>query len=253
MKVDNFNNFVGQKRNLFLLKILAANSIKNDNALKHILISGLPGTGKTFLVKLIAEKLKRPLIRLQGNNLQRVEDINSILMNIKTNSLVFIDEIHAINPNIEELLYSAMDEKLYSLFLGQGSNSKIINLELPSFTMIGATTKIAQMSKPLVSRFTIKIYFDAYNESDIFGILKNKIEKQQVKFTKIAIDILSSVGKNNPRIALSTLEKMVEFAEYFETNIIGKKELNNFLKKACIYKYGFKRGRCQLFKNIKKL
>ena len=236
--MNNFDDFVGQQRNIFLLKVLVTNCLKNSLPLKHTLISGPPGTGKTFLIRLIAKNLERPLIRLQGNNLQRVDDINSILMNIKENSIIFIDEIHAINPNIEELLYSAMDEKMYSLFLGQGSNSKIINLELPSFSMVAATTKIAQMSKPLVSRFSLKIYFDNYRDGEIRDILIDKINVLKCSFTKKAIDILATVSKNNPRIAINTLEKMMEFANYYDIEKVGKQELKKFLEKACIYKYG---------------
>src|SRR3989344_5197262 len=158
LRPDNFDDYVGQERVKENLKILLSAAKERDHSPEHLLFYGPPGLGKTTLAYLIAKEIGVPIKVTAGPAIEKVGDLASILTNLSPGDVLFIDEIHRLHRSIEEVLYPAMESGILNIIIGKGPGARTIALELPPFTLIAATTRIAMLSAPLRSRFSGGIF-----------------------------------------------------------------------------------------------
>lgn len=173
IRPSNFIEFIGQNKLVTTLQTMISGCKHRREPLDHILFFGPPGTGKTSLASIIGNELGVKVHFLQGSLLEKKADILCIFANINEGDIVFIDEIHSINKNVEELIYSAMEEFKIDIIIGPEGNSKVMRMNLKPFTLIGATTKVNLLSQPLKDRFGFHGRLNPYSIEDILKIVKN--------------------------------------------------------------------------------
>lgn len=220
LRPEKFSDYIGQeviKKNLHILLTAA----KERNAPpEHILLYGPPGLGKTTLAHLIAKELNANLKLSSGPAIMKVGDLAAILTNLTPGDVLFIDEIHRLNKMIEEVLYPAMESGKLDIIIGKGPSARTIQLDLPPFTLIGATTRISLLSSPLRSRFSGGTYrLQYYTEDEISTIVKNSAK---ILGTNVPDDAAFEIAKRSrftPRIANYYLKRARDYAQVHKANI----------------------------------
>ncbi|MCQ3915220.1 MAG: Holliday junction branch migration DNA helicase RuvB [Mycoplasmoidaceae bacterium] len=211
LRPNNLKEFVGKQTLKQNLKTyLKASSIHNE-PLDHCLFYGLPGTGKTSLAFIIAKEQKANIKIIQGSTIQKNLDVYNFALTIHENDVVFIDEIHGINKACFELLYSLMEDFSMDITIGKDFNSRTTRIKVPKFTLIGATTSLTKIPKPLEERFGIQFYFEDYSLDEIKIIISNAIKKVNVKLTEDEILAIATNSKGIPRNALTILSRVIDF------------------------------------------
>lgn len=223
LRPKNFKEYIGQdeiKKNLHIA-IKAAK--KREEPLDHILLHGPAGLGKTTLAHIIAKEMGVHIKMTSGPALEKQGDLAAILTNLKENDILFIDEIHRLRPAIEEVLYTAMEDFGIDIIIGQGPSAKSVRLNLPRFTLTGATTKVSLLSSPLRDRFGNIFKLAFYSNEDIFEIIKRTANLLNFKIEDSAADKISKSSRQTPRIANRLLKRIRDFAEVKGLNIINLK------------------------------
>lgn len=222
IRPKNFEQFIGQQRLVETLKVLISSSRKRKKPLDHILFYGSPGTGKTTLANILATETQSKIKYIQGPLLEKKSDILSMLANVEKGHIIFIDEIHSINKNIEELLYSAMEEFVIDIQIGVEGESKIMRMKLPEFTLVGASTKISSISLPLKNRFglTAKIY--EYTSEEMKKIIQNSSNILNIEISEELVHYVVDFTNKTPRIANNLLKRIRDFAIVEDTKTISK-------------------------------
>lgn len=238
IRPSDFENFIGQKKLVETLQILISSSQQRKHSLDHILFYGPPGTGKTTLANIIANQLEAKIKYVQGPLLEKKSDVLSILANISQNTIIFIDEIHGINKNIEELLYSAMEEFVIDLQIGVDGEKKIMRMKLPNFTLIGASTKLAQISLPLQNRFGYVAKIVNYTTDEMIQIIKNSASILKLKLNTEIIKYIASFSNNTPRIANNLLKRIRDFALVLNVKKIDREIIDKTFDNIGIYSQG---------------
>ena len=220
LRPNNWDEYIGQKNikdNLWIL--LEAAKIRNEPP-EHILFHGQPGLGKTTLSYLIARELGRPVKTTSGPAIERVGDLASIITNLEAGEILFIDEIHRLNKNIEEVLYPAMERGVLDIILGKGPSARTIQLELQPFTLIGATTKMAMLSSPLRSRFSGGVFkLEQYSPDELAQIVMQSAKKLSININNESANMLAGRSRANPRRVNQFLKRCRDYAEI---NQVGK-------------------------------
>lgn len=237
-RVKSFSDFIGQEKIKETLKVMIAGANELHQPIDHILFYGPPGLGKTSLAKIIALETKRNIIYVQGPLLERKSDLLTLLSSFKDNDIVFIDEIHGINKNIEELLYSALEDGVVDVAIGVDGDKRIMRMKLNKFSLIGATTKFNQVSKPLKDRFGFIGKLANYNNFEIEQIVRNSAIRNSIEIDEKSIEEIASHSRQTPRIANNLLKRVYDFALYEKStkiNISIVKKAFNFIG---IYKFG---------------
>ena len=213
LRPKSLSEFIGQEKVKENLKIFIEAAKKRKESLEHVLFHGSPGIGKTTLAHIIARELKVGIKTIAGPALEKPGDLGSILTNLEENDILFIDEMHRMNRVLEEILYPAMEEYCLDVIIGQGPSARTLRLNLPKFTLIGATTRIGMLSSPLRNRFGNTFRLDFYKDEDIkkiilrsAGILKINIEDQA------ALEIARR-SRKTPRVANRLLKRVRDYSQ----------------------------------------
>ncbi|MDR0856808.1 MAG: Holliday junction branch migration DNA helicase RuvB [Mycoplasmataceae bacterium] len=227
------DEFVGKKEIKENLKIYICSAIKRKVPLDHILLHGLPGTGKTSLATVIANEMKSKLKIVQGNTLQRNVDIINLTLSLSDGDTLFIDEIHAINPQIQELLYSIMEDFSIDITLGKDFNAKPTRVSVPKFTLIGATTQLGKISQPLEQRFGIVINLKEYDIESLIELIQKSCVKLKISLSKSDCKKIAQNSKGIPRNANNLLKRIMDF-KHFDRSMT----VDTILQKLRIFKHG---------------
>ncbi|VEU59804.1 Holliday junction branch migration DNA helicase RuvB [Mesomycoplasma neurolyticum] len=238
IRPKNFKEFIGQEKIVKTLKVLINSSKKRNKPLDHILLYGPPGLGKTTLAKIISAEINSNIKFIQGSLVEKKSDILTIFSSIKKGDIIFIDEIHSINKNIEELFYTAMEEYVIDVQIGLEGESKIMRMKLPTFTIIGATTKVDKISQPLKDRFGFVGKLNFYNNNEMVQIFKNTLIMLKLKISLEWIHYLITFVNCTPRIAINLLKRIRDFSIYENATLIEKEIIDKTLENIGLYKYG---------------
>lgn len=209
----SFSEFVGQKKIVDNLKVFISAALLRKEALDHVLLTGPPGLGKTTLAYIIANELGVKIKITSGPVLEKPGDLAGILTNLEDNSVLFIDEIHRLSPVVEEYLYSAMEDFKIDIMIDSGPNARTVQIKLPKYTLIGATTRAGLLTSPLRDRFGINSRLDYYTPEDLLQIVKRSARILQIEIDEDAALEIARRSRGTPRIANRLLKRTRDFAD----------------------------------------
>lgn len=220
LRPSAWDDYVGQGQVKANLRVAIDAAKKRGSMPEHFLFYGPPGVGKTTLAYLVSHALHAPLKTTSGVAIERAGDLAAILTNLEPNSVLFIDEIHRLSHKIEELLYPALEDGHLDIILGKGPSARTVELSLPPFTLIGATTRVADLSGPLRSRFGGGIYqLDFYEDSDLEQIVRRSAGLLEVAAPDQVISQIALRSRATPRVANALLKRVRDYSEVEERPI----------------------------------
>ncbi|MEA3399077.1 MAG: Holliday junction branch migration DNA helicase RuvB [Patescibacteria group bacterium] len=220
LRPSSWNQYIGQENIKENLKILLTAAEERKHPAEHILFYGPPGLGKTTLAHLISKETNRQIKITSGPAIEKVGDLASILTNLSPGDIVFIDEIHRLNKMIEEVLYPAMESGVLDIIIGKGPSARTIQLEIPPFTLIAATTRIALLSSPLRSRFSGGVFrLEFYNQEEIKKIINRSAKILGVKLSDEAADEIAKRARFTPRTANYLLKRCRDYAQVHKKSL----------------------------------
>lgn len=213
-------DFVGQQKIKDSLNVYIEAALKRGEALDHVLLYGPPGLGKTTLSRIIATQLNRQIRVTSGPAIERAADLAAILTNLGAGDVLFIDEIHRLNHSVEEILYPAMEDFALDFIIGKGPSAKSIRIDLPKFTLIGATTRAGLLTSPLRDRFGVIFRMDSYTAEELQTIINRSASVLGIKIDEEAAREIARRSRGTPRIANRLLKRVRDFADVLEKDII---------------------------------
>ncbi len=213
LRASSWEDFHGQENIKASLQIAIEAAGKRKEAIEHILLYGPPGLGKTTLSHIIARKMKANIRVTSGPALERSGDLASILTNLEKGDILFIDEIHRLNTTVEETLYPAMEDYALDIVLGKGPSARTVRLDLPQFTIIGATTRAGLLSAPLRDRFGVTHRLNFYTPSELGKIIQEAANKLKIAIDAQSIKEIALRARGTPRIALKILKRVRDYAQ----------------------------------------
>ncbi|MEP7103490.1 MAG: Holliday junction branch migration DNA helicase RuvB [Candidatus Dojkabacteria bacterium] len=212
LRPSNFNEIIGRDLEKKSLNLMIESARMRKKSLDHILFHGPPGLGKTSFAYVIAKEMGTQIYSTNGSVLDKVGDLAAILTSLEPNSILFIDEIHRLKTQIEEVLYPAMEDKVLDIIIGKGPNAKTLRIDLPEFTVIGATTKLSMLSAPLRDRFGMSFRLDFYSNEELTNLVIQKAGKLGVKINSDAAEEIARRARMTARIAIRILKRVRDMA-----------------------------------------
>ncbi len=220
-----FADVIGREREKEMLKVMIDACKSRGESLDHIIFHGPPGLGKTSLAYVVANEMGKNIHVTSGPAIERAGDLASIITNLADGDILFIDEIHRMSKVVEEVLYPAMEDYAIDIILGKGPSAKSVRIDLPKFTIIGATTKIGMMSAPLRDRFGSLMRLDFYNEDDLEKLVIQKSKILGIEIDKEHARELAKRSRGTARIAIRLLKRVRDFSNYRYNSKVTKEDL----------------------------
>ena len=217
-----FSQYPGQDTVKENLKIYVKAALRRESSMDHVLLHGPPGLGKTTLAHIIANELGAPFYSTSGPSIDRPGDLAGILAGLDKGSLLFIDEIHRLPIQVEEVLYSAMEDFVIDVVVGNGSSARSVRMPIAPFTLVGATTKVSNLSRPLISRFGIQERLEFYGVDSLVEIITRSAQIMSITIEKDGALQIAKCSRGTPRIANRLLRRVWDFAEVEGDQVIDE-------------------------------
>ncbi len=233
--IEEFN---GQKNIIDNLKIIVKAAKQRSEPLDHVLFYGPPGLGKTTLAHIIANEYQSSIKMTSGPVLERSGDLASILTNLEEGDILFIDEIHRLNKNVEEAIYPALEDFGLDIILGKGPSARTVRLDLPKFTLVGATTKVGSISNPLRDRFGAIFKLDFYSPEELMKIIVRSATILNMEIDAESVKIIALRSRGTPRIANKLLKRVRDYSQVAGVSKIMTKHVNEIMGKIGVNEHG---------------
>ena len=234
----SLSEFIGNEDVKESLKVYLFSANTRKAAMDHILLYGPPGVGKTSLSYVISYELDRKIVALNAPTLEKIEDLINVLITLDNGDILFIDEIHRLNKEIEEVLYSVMEDFRISISFKSQENNKVLNLNIPPFTLIGATTLLGRLSQPLRERFGIQYKLNYYKAIELKKILELNAKKISLNFEEDALLEIAKRSRKTPRIANNLLKRVFDYSLFYTKEVVDLEFVKFVFRQMKIDEYG---------------
>lgn len=250
LRPKTLDEYVGQTKIKENLSIYIKAAKSRNEALDHVLLYGPPGLGKTTLSNIIASEMGVNIKITSGPAIEKPGDLAAILTNLSEHDVLFIDEIHRLSPSIEEVLYPAMEDYALDIIIGKGPSARSIRLDLPKFTLVGATTKAGNMTGPLRDRFGVLARLELYTNEELKGIVTRSAKILGIDITDDGANEIASRSRGTPRIANRLLKRVRDFSEVIGSGVVDKKIADIALEKIEVDKIGLDRTDANMIRSM---
>lgn len=250
LRPSRWDEYIGQEKIKHNLRIIIEAAKKRKESIEHLLLYGPAGLGKTTLAHLIAKETNSSIRITSGPILKKVGDLAALLTNMEEGDILFIDEAHRLNKNIEEVLYPAMEEGVLDIILGKGPSARTLQLSLPKFTIIAATTKVGMLSSPLRSRFGATYRLEFYQKEEIEKIIARSAALLGIAIDRDAAEIIALASRATPRVANRVLKRVRDYTQVKDQSVITGELARGALKMIGVDEIGLESADIKILETI---